>query len=216
MGRGQAAGSSGGDRARKRSPLPEPRPEATAEPAGSVAAPRSARLTPFGAGPPLSTSAVARQGDVLCGGGDVHPLARRRPGGSLPRAHSLGLEGLDLVGLDLGATALRLVDIDGGKTQTRTDLVGRQLHLGTVLAFVGLPAALLQPTGDDDPHALGEAEGHVLGKVPPADDVEERGALLPLLGGPVLPAPVHCDAELGRGLTFPGVADLWRAPRGAM
>ena len=34
-------------------------------------------------------------------------------------------------------------------------------------------AALLEPAGHHDPHALGQGQRHVLGQVPPADDVEE-------------------------------------------
>src|SRR5208283_1738781 len=74
--------------------------------------------------------------------------------------------------------------------------------------LLGLPGALLQPARDYDPHALGQAERHVLGQVAPADDVEERRRLLPLLGRPVLPAAVDGDPQLGRRLTLPRVADL--------
>ena len=49
---------------------------------------------------------------------------------------------------------------------------------------------------------LRQGEGHVLGQVPPADHVEERRRLLPLLRRAVLPAPVDRHPELGRGLTL--------------
>ena len=51
-------------------------------------------------------------------------------------------------------------------------------------------------------------ERHVLGQVPPADDVEERCRLLPFLGRPVLPAAVDRHAQLGGRLALSGVADL--------
>ena len=58
------------------------------------------------------------------------------------------------------------------------------------------------------PHPLGQAEGHVLGQVPPGDDVEEGGGLLPLVGLPVLPPAVGGHADGAGGLSLAGVADL--------
>ena len=105
----------------------------------------------------------------------MSPLTATKGPGDRSPGPSLGSEGRDLAGLGLGATPLDSMDVGGGEAQARTDLVGRELDLGAVLALVGLPTALLEATGDHNPHALGEAEGHVLGQVTPADDVEERG-----------------------------------------
>jgi hypothetical protein len=125
-GRGQAAGTERGSEARCQSRAGE----ATAEPAGSVAAPRSARLRPIGGGPPPPPLAQSPARVTSSGvEGERHPLPRASGRGIAPPAHSLGLEGLDLVGLDICATALCPVDIDGGETETRTDLVGRDLDL---------------------------------------------------------------------------------------
>ena len=74
--------------------------------------------------------------------------------------------------LDVGTpTPFDAVNLGGGKAQARTDFVGHDLDLGSVLALVGLPTAVLQATRHDHPHALGQAQSHVLGQVTPADDV---------------------------------------------
>jgi hypothetical protein len=52
--------------------------------------------------------------------------------------------------------------VSGGKEQARPDLIRRNLDLGTMLALLGLPAALIQPTDDDDAHPLGEGYGEGL------------------------------------------------------
>ena len=69
--------------------------------------------------------------------GTSPPFRDEGPGDHFP-GPLVGLEGLDLVGLDLSAAALYPVDICSGEAQAHTDLVGRQLDLGAVLAFVGL------------------------------------------------------------------------------
>jgi hypothetical protein len=53
------------------------------------------------------------------------------------------------VGLRLGhrLTPLGPLHVSGGKEQARSDLIRRDLDLGTMLAPVRLPAALIQPTG---------------------------------------------------------------------
>ena len=51
------------------------------------------------------------------------------------------------------------------------------------------PGTFRSPPGDHDARPLEEAQRHVLGQIPPADDIKKGGRLLPLLGDPVLPAP---------------------------
>ena len=89
------------------------------------------------------------------------------------------------------------LDLGGGEAQARSDLVGHDLDLGAALAVLGLPGPLLDPAGHHHPHALGQAQRGVLGQLPPAHHVEERGRLLPLLGLPVLPAPVDGHRRAG-------------------
>jgi len=100
------------------------------------------------------------------------------------------------------------MDLGGGEPEAGPDVIGHDLDLGPPLTSVGLPAPLLQAAGDEHPAALGQAEGHVLGQVPPADDVEEGDRLLPLLGVLVLPPAVDGDGQRRGGLALPGVADL--------
>src|SRR5207302_3281458 len=83
-----------------------------------------------------------------------------------------------------GAPALVLGDLGRRPAKARTDLVGHHLDLRSPLTFGVLPAALVEPTGDDHPRAPDEALAGVLGHLPPADHVEEGGGLLPLLGLP--------------------------------
>ena len=78
------------------------------------------------------------------------------------------------------------------------DIVGDDLDDRALLALLGLPAALLEPAGHDDARALLQRRGDVLGELPPAHDVEEARALLPLVGLLVAPRTVDGDAE-GRG-----------------
>jgi len=70
--------------------------------------------------------------------------------------------------------ALDPLNLGRGKPEAGPDVVGQDLHLGPAVTAFGLPAVLLQATGDHDPRPLGEAEGHVLGQLPPAGDVERR------------------------------------------
>src|SRR5690606_16253341 len=92
--------------------------------------------------------------------------------------------------------AFGLLDLGGGPAEAGSDLVGEDLHLGALLAVVGLPVALLQPARDHHAGALGERLAHVLGQVAPADDVEEGDLLLPLVALLVAPAAVHRQAEV--------------------
>ena len=78
--------------------------------------------------------------------------------------------------------------------------------LERVSPVLGLPAALLQVASDHDPRALGQAQRHVLGQVTPADDVEERGGLLPLLGLAVLPPAIDRDCQ--RVVAWPSLVYL--------
>ena len=90
----------------------------------------------------------------------------------------------------------------------RPDLVGDHLDLRSLVPFGGLPAALLEPTGHDDPATPAQALGRVLGHLAPAHDVEEGRRLLPLLGLAVLPPAVHREPEAGRGLPGIGESEL--------
>ena len=80
--------------------------------------------------------------------------------------------------------------------------------LRPLVALGGLPAALLEAARDDHPRPAGEALAHVLRHLAPADDVEERGRLLPLLGLAVLPAAIHSEPEARRRLPGRGEAQL--------
>src|SRR5947207_8534388 len=91
--------------------------------------------------------------------------------------------------------ALDLVDLRGGEAKTRRDIVGDDLDDRALLARLGLPAALLEPSTHDDPGALRHRPAHVLGELPPRDDVEEAGLLLPLLTLLVPPGAVDRDSE---------------------
>src|SRR5207237_8095102 len=87
------------------------------------------------------------------------------------------------------ATPVGLLDDRGRPAQARRHLVGHDLDDAALLAFL-LVAALLEPAGDDDPCPLLERLGHVLGQLPPADDVEEARRLPPSSAAFVLPARV--------------------------
>src|SRR5581483_1368478 len=75
------------------------------------------------------------------------------------------------------AAALGLLDLGRGPAQARCHLVG-----------------------DDLDGAALQRLAHVLRQLPPADDVEEAGRLLPFAAVAVLPAAVDGDAEAGVGL----------------
>ena len=95
--------------------------------------------------------------------------------------------------------AVAAADLGGGPAQAGTDLVGDDLDDRAALAVVGLPRALLEAAGHDDPRPLLQRLGHVLGEVTPAGDVEEGGALLPLLGVAVLPPAVDGHPKVVTG-----------------
>jgi hypothetical protein len=62
--------------------------------------------------------------------------------------------------------------------QRGPDLVGLQLGHRPLVALGGLPAALPQSAGDDDPVALGQGVGQVLGLPAPHADLQERGVAI--------------------------------------
>src|SRR5690606_837822 len=93
--------------------------------------------------------------------------------------------------------AFVLRDLGRGPAQARPDLVGDDLDDRASLAVGRLPRALLEAAAHDDAGALLERLADVLRQVAPAGDVEEGGALLPLLALPVLPPAVHGHAEGG-------------------
>ena len=94
-------------------------------------------------------------------------------------------------------------DFGSRPAQRRCNLVGDDLDDAALLAVRCLPAALLEPTGDDHAVALGQRLADVLGKFGPADDVEEADLLLPVVGLAIHPPPVHGHAE-----HCPGAAGL--------
>ena len=107
------------------------------------------------------------------------------------------------------STTLDPMDVGRGEAQKRRPISSATIStLERCSPSSALPAALLEAAAHHDAHALGEAERDVLGQVAPAHDVEERGRLVPFLGGPVLPAPIDGHAELSGCLTLSGVTDL--------
>src|SRR5680860_1068665 len=106
------------------------------------------------------------------------------------------------------AAPVDLLDLGGRPAQRRTDVVGHDLDDTAPLALLGFPAALLEASGHHHPRSLGQGLADVLGHLPPAHDVEEAGALLPLLGLAVHPPAIDRDAEVGVGLAGRRIADL--------
>ena len=77
--------------------------------------------------------------------------------------------------------------------------VGDDLDDRAALAVLRLPRALLEATGDEHPGTLLERLADVLARSRQRGDVEEGGALLPLLVVAVLPAAADRHAEVGDG-----------------
>src|SRR5205823_2361094 len=73
-----------------------------------------------------------------------------------------------------GPAALVLGDAGRGPSEAGADLVGHDLDLRALLTVWCLPRALIEPAGDDDARALGQAFRRVLCHLLPADHVEER------------------------------------------
>ncbi len=67
-----------------------------------------------------------------------------------------------------GTAALDAVHLGGREAQARADLVGDDLDDAALLALLGLPAALLEPAGDDDAGALLQRRADVVGELTPA------------------------------------------------
>src|SRR5271166_670330 len=65
------------------------------------------------------------------------------------------------------ATAAGLVDLGGGVTKRRPDLVDLDLEDGALLAFARLEGTLLEPAAHDHSCSPGQAFGHILGGFPP-------------------------------------------------
>jgi hypothetical protein len=80
-------------------------------------------------------------------------------------------------GCEVTLAAFVAVNLGAGPPQARADVVGQDLDLRALLALVVLPGVLLDLAGDDNPHALGEGLGDVLGHLAEAHHVEERGLL---------------------------------------
>src|ERR1039458_6307073 len=72
-----------------------------------------------------------------------------------------------------GPSTVVLGHLRGGPPQRRSHLVRHDLHLGAPVALLGFPAPLLEPAGHHHTGAPDEGLAHVLGHLPPADDVEE-------------------------------------------
>src|SRR5579883_953298 len=106
---------------------------------------------------------------------------RAAPVGAVAVATPLAATAATTAAATLRATAVGLLGVGGRPAQARADLVGDDLDLRALLAVLGLPAALLEPAVDDDPGALGQALGDVVGQAAPARDVEEGGGLLPFV-----------------------------------
>src|SRR5262245_25963534 len=87
--------------------------------------------------------------------------ARRRRGGT--PAPSSTPTGSTSTGTTVAAAPVVLVHGCGGPTQARSDLVGDDLDDRALLTLLGLPAALLEPAGDDDARPLPDRLGDVLG-----------------------------------------------------
>ena len=100
--------------------------------------------------------------------------------------------------------ALVAADLGGGPAEAGAHLVGHDLDDRAALAVLRLPRALLEAPGHHDPGPLLQRLAHVLGQVTPARDVEEGGALLPLLAVAVLPPAVDRHPEGGDGGARPG------------
>ena len=91
-------------------------------------------------------------------------------------------------------------DLCGRVTQRRADLIDLELDGDAVLPLAVLVGPLLQATAGDDPHALGERTGHVLGEVAPhARAEEQRFAVLPLVRLTVETARRRRDREVRDG-----------------
>jgi hypothetical protein len=97
--------------------------------------------------------------------------------------------------LGAGGRPVGLGDLDGGEAQLGAQGVGHDVDLRALRAVVGLPAALVDAAGDDDPVALLEAGGGVLAELGPGDDVDEADVFLPFVVDHV--AAVDGDAEVG-------------------
>lgn len=93
-----------------------------------------------------------------------------------------------------------LGDLGGDGAQRGGDVVGLDLVDGALAAILGLVGALPQAAGDDDPAALGEGLGGVLGQLPPGGDGEEQGVAVLPLAGPVLVAGRAGDSAAEDGL----------------
>jgi hypothetical protein len=93
----------------------------------------------------------------------------------------LGRVGASTRGHVIGDPALCFGHLGRGEPERGTDVLGADLDAASALARVVLPRALVETAGDDDSASFDKAQHDVLGEVAPADDVEERRRLLPLV-----------------------------------
>ena len=109
----------------------------------------------------------------------------------------------------LAALAGGALHLGSCPTQAGPDLVGVDLDGGALVAFTGGVLALLEATGDEHAHPLGERCCRVLAHLAPGHDVEVRGLFLPftvLLVATADGETERCDATTaGREAQF-GIA----------
>src|SRR5262249_7241163 len=106
----------------------------------------------------------------------------------------------------VAAGTLGALDLRRRPAQAGADLVGDDLDDGALLALGGVPAALLEPAGDDRPRPLGEAGGGVLSEIAPAHDVQQRRLLLPFTF--LWVPPVDGETEAGAAAAAGGEPQL--------
>src|SRR5262249_54029695 len=127
-----------------------------------------------------------------------------------------GLAGLPRVAVVCGVRHLVPTghgDLGSGPFQRRAQILDVDLVDGALLSLRSLVLTLLEAAGHDDPGALGEGFGGVVGQVPPGRAAkEQRVAVLPLAGRLVIEAatvnaatavPVPVNRSSGFVVRFP-------------